>query len=122
MELTPIEKSKRQIPDWRDNLKKEGEEQVVIIWKSFPSATEAKGYRPFKYDEKGDVVLVYNDKALILDHMDHIENLKIGKPSITPEDLVNHEDLRLEPLVTCARRYALDDGDDTTEGEKTASE
>ena len=122
MKLNPVEKSKRQVPDWLDNLKQKPEDQVTLYWKSFPTAGDVSTYKAFKYDTHGNVQLDYNDIMLLKKHLDHIDNLEIGKPIITPEDLLNSTDLRLESLVSIARNYAIKDDEDLTEGENEASE
>lgn len=122
MELKPVEKSKQQIPNWNGNLKLPIDQQVVLCWKSFPKPVDMGKYKSFFYGADGELHIQYNNRAIFEDHLDHIENLKIGTPIKTAKDLLEHDDARLELLIVLGRNYALSVGEEMDEGESEASE
>lgn len=122
MELKSIEKSKVQVPLWKGNLQYPDSERIIVYWKSFPKAGDISRYKSFKFDSIGNTVVSYNDSLLILEHLDHIDNLKIGKEIKTPHDLLSHDDLRLESFISELRNYALSKVEELPEGEGEASE
>ncbi len=122
MELKPLEKSKIQIPDCLNNLNEKLQDQFKIHWRSFPQPVDWQKYKSFHTEDDGSVSRVYKTRELILDHVEKIENLKIGKPIETPNDLVNCEDMRLQLLFIQMVNYAFDHGEELKEGESEASE
>lgn len=123
MKLDGLKKDKVQIPHWMGNDNIDANERIRVIWKSFPTAGQADKYKPFKYDGDGNVTLVYDNDALLRDHLDHIERLEIAGVKIeSANDILRNEDLRLDTLIQEMRNYALAEPGEITTGESKASE
>jgi hypothetical protein len=122
MLLRSIKIDKKFIPEWNNNKELPIEEQVVIYFKRIPGTSEKSTYKSFKYGQKNEIELVYNDQVLVAGLVDRVENLELeidGKVEKIKNgiDLANANHSLLGDLFTEMRDYLFPDAEEFTEGE-----
>jgi len=105
-----------------DNKKCDDTEQIKVHIKSFPTLSEAQGYKSFRVSEGGGVEIVYpNDSVMLTRHIGKIENCEHDNQDEDQikdgSSLGKSKVLEYGPLVSEIREYLLDASEPISEGE-----
>lgn len=109
MKLRSLRRSKTYIPKFNNNRELPTEEQIVVEYKNFPTISEAKSYKTYRYSTDGATEMVFNDAVLLIRHVGKITNLEDDDGKILDGlALSKSENLLLDELVSELREYALE--------------
>jgi hypothetical protein len=125
MELKSVKIDKRFVPQFNGNRDLPSDEQVVIYFSRIPGTSEKMNYKSFKFNQKSDMELVYNDQMLISAFVDRIDNLALNidgerKRIRKGSELAQANNSALADLFTEIRDYLFPDNEDFSEGESEA--
>lgn len=115
MKIRTIKKDALFTPKFNKNRDLPNDQQITVHIKSFPTVTEAQGYKSFRMSEGGGFEVVYpNDAIMLTRHIGDIKNIELDTDEVIDDGrkLANTKVLELTELVAEIREYLLEVGTD----------